>query len=258
MSIPHNSLVFREPRNDQELAALFRLRYQGYLDSVCASLVKQNELGMEIDYCDFQSLHYGLFQEGRFGAHPIAYARFVKEEPSRQAKLVNELIQSTEGLEAPAMNGTGFKLPMISNCDDVEGVEQFLEAYRTRKETIIEASRFVFDPAVRSGGYTRFFVEASIAATCFQNSADIVGLACHPRHAAFYMRYGFKLLVDGNKNGYNGLKASIVTLSPEDIRPQKLNGIKQLGDMLNRHGVVYLPANHTPIKRLEKVASLRA
>jgi N-acyl-L-homoserine lactone synthetase len=258
MSIPHNSLVFREPRNEQELAALFRLRYQGYLDSACAGLVNQNDLGMELDYYDFQSLHYGLFQEGRFGAHPIAYARFVEEQPSRQAKLVNELIGTVAGLEAPSTNGHGFKLPMINSCDEAEEIEQFLDGYRARKETIIEASRFVFDPAVRSGGYTRLFVEACIAATCFQNSADVVGLACHPRHAAFYMRYGFKLLIDGNKNGYNGLKASVITLTPKDIRPQKLKGIKQLGDMLNRQGVVYLPTDHMPVKRLEKVASLRA
>lgn len=77
MSITPQRLAFRPALNVKELESLFRLRYQGYLESQCASLVTDNQHGFELDVYDHYAHHIGLFQEGYFGAHPIDYLRLV-------------------------------------------------------------------------------------------------------------------------------------------------------------------------------------
>lgn len=100
---------------------------------------------------------------------------------------------------------------------------------RPERNGIVEASRFVFAPEARSGGYTKFFVEAAIARMLYHHRYSGIMLACHHRHAALYRRYGFKQIVDGNQNDYNGLAASILSLQIPDIRPALQSKIQEMG-----------------------------
>jgi hypothetical protein len=69
------------------------------------------------------------------------------------------------------------------------------------------------------------------------------------------MRYGFKLEINGNKNDYQGLEASIVVLKRDGIRRQKIERILQLAHVIQQKGVVYLPSDSFDIiERREQVA----
>jgi len=251
MSIHYNTLAFREARNLSELAALFRLRYRGYLESSCSSLVKENKFGFEIESYDWQSLHFGLFKEGRTQSRPIAYARVVQEKLSRHAPMVSQLLTLTPEMEV--REPEHFSLPMLSSCDARSAIQSGLQQYRALNIPVVEASRLVFAPEARSGGSeARSFVEAAMAATFTLSDAGLIALACHPRHVPFYMRYGFKLMIDGRKNDYNGLKASIITLKKDEINPRRADGIMKLGNILKHTQAVYLPSNHAHQKETKR------
>jgi predicted GNAT family N-acyltransferase len=243
MSVHYNTLVFRAPRNFAELRQLFSLRYRGYLESKCSSLVQTNELGYEIEAYDWQSLHMGLFREGRKKSHPIAYARVVQKKMGPHSRLVSQLMAQTPGLEVKIPDHGSYHLPIQSSCNDQEAVAQILSSEKSAGREIVEASRLVFAPEARQGGYAPMFVEAAMAATFTLTDADVIALACHPRHAAFYIRYGFKLVVDGRKNDYNGLQASIILLQKDGIHPARVGKINQLSKILDRGKIIYMPSN---------------
>ena len=234
MSITPQRLAFRPARNAQELESLFRLRYTGYLESQCASLVTDNEHGFELDVYDRYAHHIGLFQEGNFGSHAIGYLRLVQEHEGPFTNLINKIIEK-HGL-APLGPKEGPGLPLLSNCPEKESISSHMDLLRPHKNGIVEASRFVFAPEARSGGYTKFFVEAAIARMLYYHRYSGIMLACHPRHAVLYMRYGFKQIVDGRKNDYNGLAASILSLQIPDIRSSLRSGIEAMGHVQQQAG----------------------
>lgn len=238
MSITPQRLAFRPARNTKELESLFRLRYQGYLESQCASLVTDNQHGFELDVYDQYAHHIGLFQEGAFGAHPIGYLRLVQEHESPHAHQV-EALADQYGFDRPSTH-EGPGLPLLSNCPEKEVIGSHMDLLRPEKNGIVEASRFVFAPEARSGGYTKFFVEAAIARMLYHHRYSGIMLACHPRHSALYRRYGFQQIVDGHKNDYNGLAASILSLCIPDIRPALQSKIEAMGHLQRQHGSLLL------------------
>lgn len=238
MSITPQRLVFRPARNTRELESLFRLRYQGYLESQCASLVTDNEHGFELDVYDLYAHHIGLFQESSFAAYPIGYLRLVQEHEGPYSGKIKALAD-TYNISYPCFR-EGPGLPLLSNCPEKELIGAHMDRLRPEKNGIVEASRFVFAPEARSGGYTKFFVEAAIARMLYHHSYSGIMLACHPRHAALYCRYGFKQIVDGRKNDYNGLAASILSLRIPDIRPALQPGIAAIGQLQGQYDSLVL------------------
>lgn len=260
MSIHHSTLVIREPRTAMEMISLFKLRYRGYLESTCATLVNQNEIGMEVDAYDLKAIHFGLFQEGRFGSYPLAYLRVIQNEYSHHAPLVTQVIEQTEGLEVPTPIKEDCPLPMLANCAYVDEIRERLDQYKNGNEEtkMAEAGRLVCMPEVRANGFVPFFVDVCLAATIYKYNVDVLTLACHPRHTAFYMRYGFKLEINGKKNDYQGLEASIVALKRDGIRRQKLETIKQLANVIQQKGVVYLPSTSLDVVKTNRQIAIRA
>jgi N-acyl-L-homoserine lactone synthetase len=238
MSITPQRLAFRPARNVKELESLFRLRYQGYLESQCASLVTDNQHGFELDVYDHYAHHIGLFQEGRFGSHPIGCLRLVQEHRTPFSDLVDAIAKNYNIPCRLPQEGPG--LPLLHNCPEKEAIGEHMNLLRPEHNGIVEASRFVFAPEARSGGYTKFFVEAAIARMLYHHRFSGIMLACHPRHAALYRRYGFKQIVDGNQNDYNGLAASILSLRIPDIRPALQSKIQSMGLAQQRHGGLLL------------------
>lgn len=243
MSKHYSKLAFREAQSVEELIALFRLRYQGYLESVkCATLVNENPIGLELDVHDWQSSHIGLFQEGSYGAKPIAYARLVQESIHWQSAMVDELVGHFEPqISIPDGAGSILPLPVVNSCGSSQHIHQLLAPYRAHHKSIIEASRFVFSSEIRAGGFARTFVDACMGLTLCRDKTDLIVLACHPRHVAFYLRYGFELRLDGKSNDYKGLEASIVTCEKDNVKPNRWEIISNMGQSLNTRGHVLFP-----------------
>lgn len=249
MSIQHTHFVLREARDVSELVSLFHLRYQGYLESSCASLVRQNPHGLEFDSYDWNAYHLGLFQEGRYGAKPIGYMRLVQGVSSAMAPMVSALAAKFPGLAPPPPPPEGAPLPMIASCPKKGWL---LWEYRRREalgQKMIEGSRFVFSADIRAAGYARFVFEGSMVNTFYRYGCDYALLACHPRHAPFYLRYGFTQLLDGSENDYKGLSASILGLERGGISPERSGQIEAMASLCRPNGAIYLlPGNRQAAK----------
>ena len=248
MSIHYHNYVFREARTFSELESLFRLRYEGYLESSCASLVNINPLGMEVDAFDWNSVHFGLFLEGRTYTKALAYSRVTQDQPSRHAPMVSQLVARNDGIEIPEPAPASY--PMLVSCGQQEEIEGHLLPFRESGMKVVEAGRLVLAPEIRQSGFHKFFIEASMASTFYRVNADVISLACHPNHTAIYRRYGFEIIIDGRKNDYNGLKASVVTLAKKDLHPRRAEGIKSMGDIMQKTGAILLPSTQvkTPVR----------
>ena len=256
MSILHSHLVFREARTTSELASLFRLRYYGYLKSSCATLVHQNEYGLEFDSYDWYAYHLGLFQEGPYGAQPIGYMRLVQDKPSRMAYLVSRLAGCFSELPMPPSSAAAAPLPMIGSCPEKGSLLGWYRSKEQLGQRVVEGSRFVFSPDIRAAGYARFVFECTLASTFYQYSYDYALLACHPRHAPFYLRYGFQQLLDGGANNYRGLSASVLGIHKGGIVPKRAAGIEVMARQYKANGGIYLlPGNPTVAKPVSKVAA---
>ena len=253
MSIQHTHFVFREARTASELESLFQLRYQGYLKSSCASLVHQNEYGLEFDSYDWHAFHLGLFQEGQYGAQPVGYMRLVQDKPSPMASLVSKL--AGQFPELPPPPAADAPLPMIGSCPQKDWL---LGWYRSRTQLgqrVVEGSRFVFSPEIRASGYARFVFEGALASTFYRYGYDYALLACHPRHSSFYLQYGFQQLLDGNSNNYKGLSASILGMTKGEIARKRAAGIEAMARQGKSDGSIYmLPDNSTVAVPMPKVS----
>ncbi|MCB0572194.1 MAG: hypothetical protein KDC66_20650 [Phaeodactylibacter sp.] len=240
MSIQSTHLVFREAKDIRELEALFRLRYQGYVNSACASLVRQNEAGLEFDTYDWHSLHLGLFQQGSYGSHPVGYARLVQTEPSSMAPMVSSLAARYSTLNIPAGPSEDAPLPFMANCPKAGELAGLLDGLKQQGARLVEGSRFVFSPDTRSSGYARFAFEAATAKAFFRYHYDFAFLAVHPRHAPFYGQYGFQEIVNGEENDYLGLKASVLALENGKLAPRRANRIESMGKAASQLGAIFL------------------
>lgn len=240
MSIQSTHLVFREARDIRELEALFRLRYQGYVNSACASLVRQNSAGLEFDSYDWHSFHLGLFQQGGYGSHPVGYARLVQTSPSPMAELVSDLALRYSDLEMPLPPSAEAPLPFMANCPGAGEIGDLLGNLKSRDARLVEGSRFVFSPDARSAGYARFAFEAATAKAFFRYHFDFAFLAVHPRHAPFYGQYGFREVVSGEENDYLGLKASVLALENGKLAPRRAARIESMGKAASQLGAICL------------------
>ena len=244
MSIQPSRFVFREAQDVTELESLFRLRYQGYLNSSCSSLVRPNEYGLEFDGYDWYAHHLGLFQEGQYGASPLGYMRLVQDKPAPMAPLVSRLAAQFHDLAPPSAPPASAPLPVIASCPQKE---RLLSLYRSKiaiGQSIAEGSRFVFSPEARAAGFARFVFECTLASAFFRYGYDYALLACHPRHAPFYLQYGFKQLLGGGRNDYRGLSASVLGIGSGEIASRRAAHIKAMAGQCRANGAFYLLPNN--------------
>lgn len=255
MSVYQSYCVLRPARTINELETLFRLRYQGYLNSDCATLVHQNPVGFEIDEYDPNAQHLGLFQVMGKKQVAIGYMRQVQAAKSDFSPWVHELAKAYPAAAASIHRDINHELPLLACCQNVTEIEQFYQTMTAGGARFAEASRFVFAPHIRAAGYARFVVEGSAAFVFDHYNYDYSIIACHPHHAPFYESYGFFKLLDGEANDYNGLKASILVLDRNDLSGDKGERIRQMGKVCRHTNEIYLLPNQKNVFYLEEVVA---
>ncbi|HMQ46235.1 MAG TPA: hypothetical protein PKA00_02305 [Saprospiraceae bacterium] len=253
MSVYQSYCVLRPARTMDEIKTLFHLRYQGYLNSDCAALVRQNPLGFEIDEYDPYAQHLGLFQVVGKKQVAIGYMRQVQATKTDYAPMIQELANAYPGAATRLHLEVQHELPLLACCQNIAEVEHFYQVMTARGARFAEASRFVFAPHIRAAGYARFVVEGSAAFVFDHYGYDYSIIACHPHHAPFYESYGFFKLLDGNANDYNGLKASILVLDNKDLSGEKGERIRQMGRVCQNMNELYLLPNQKNIFYPEQV-----
>ena len=98
------------------------------------------------------------------------------------------------------------------------------------------------------GGFDLFDLFAWVAAATIilptftalrQNDARLL-LAWHPRHAFFYIQYGFQQLLDGSSNDYKGLSASVLGMANGEMAAKRAGHIEAMAEQFNASGAICL------------------
>ena len=130
--IQRNYYVFREARNVYELKSLLELRYRGYLQSRCSSLIKKNPSGLDLDSYDLRSRHMGFFQLQGKESKPLGYMRLVEDELTDTAPLIWQLALSHPELWERLENDPPTPLPLMANCPKRKELLDFFHHHRSR------------------------------------------------------------------------------------------------------------------------------
>lgn len=219
--------VFREADKREELEALLNLRFRGYLQSRCASLLDEDIQELDLDAYDLRAIHLGLFEYGGRKPKPVGYLRIILDRISDKAPVIRKIAAKHPGLTAKLEQKTKAVFPLMAQCDENGGISQFYQKARAQGKTVAELSRFVFDPAIRSMGFTRFFTESAIIASLFTYGVDYNILACTVRHSSYYQRFGFKAVEEGVCYAYGQFDASVLMCSaaaiPEKLKAKAIN-----------------------------------
>lgn len=232
------SIIFRQAKNLQELKALLKLRYRGYLNSPCASLLKINRYQIDMDAYDLRALHFGVFETDGLRANPIGYVRFIQEEMTPTTPMIWQLAFAHPELLSSLQKEVSTPFPFLQYHPNKELMQLHLSEALSKGERILEASRFVFDPLIRSTGILNFTAEATLSAVFFGLSYDRLMLVCNPSHCSFYQRIGFQFFDEGMTTTYGELPARFMEHRVQQLPRSYKDKMITMGCQYDQYGSV--------------------
>lgn len=242
------SIVFRQASNLLELKSLLKLRYHGYLNSQCASLIEHNKHQIDLDGYDLRSLHFGLFQTDGLRAQPIGYVRLIQDEMSPVAPLLWQLAFMYPELRPKLEEKAPTLFPFMQYHPDQEQAAYQIAQAKAEGKKMVEASRFVFDPSIRSRGLLGFVTEATLSIVFFGLSYHHLMLVCNPSHCRFYTRVGFQFFDEGLQSDYQDLPARFMVNQASQLPEQYKKRMITLACQYDQYGGIRRPDNSGLIK----------
>jgi len=179
---------YRSATDEQELEALFRLRYRAFSASETLHEVVVN-CSREIDVSawDLWSAHYGVFADGV----PLAAIRAVVGAPTLQSGSIQAL---NERLGLPCILEPGLPYPMLEQLASPFLSAQ-IAAQRGRGLRVVECGRLCVAPEldrVTSSRAFRFLAECTLAAELLVRRTDVMYGLSPPKLTRVYRAYGFE------------------------------------------------------------------
>ena len=232
------SIIFRQASNLHELKALLKLRYQGYLHSQCASLIEHNRYQIDLDSYDLRALHFGIFETDGLRAKPIGYVRLIQDELAPSAPLLWQLAFTHPELLPKLEKDPETPFPFMQYHPDADWLSYYIAEAKAKGQKLVEASRFVFDPNVRSKGLAGFVTEATLSIVFFSLAYKKLMLVCNPSHCRFYSRAGFQYLDEGIQSDYQDLPARFMVNEAHTIPAHLKKRMISLACQFDQHGAV--------------------
>ena len=185
-------LVFREPRNADELRRLLELRYGVYRDSRLAAFCPENSSHIDVTPHDARSLHFGLFIEQGEASEPIGYMRVIGYDDAPSIDCMRALARVDRCI-GEALNGeTADPLPLLGYGKEGEVVRHLHDECAAHGGRIVEPGRLSLRREHRSLTTVAHLVKSVIAV--LSNGiyrCDHAFLTCNTSHRRFYQALGF-------------------------------------------------------------------
>ncbi len=233
---PKKYYVFRAANSVSELKSLLQLRYRGYLESKCASLMHQNDHNLDLDGYDMQARHFGLFECNGRSQKPIGYIRFAQDSVSPQLKEIWQLSMAYPDLVNQVEYNPEEPYPVLGHLEESGPVQAFYQDIRQRGKSMVEGSRMVLDANYRSLGFSRFIIEAAVSVCLYSFAYDYSVLACVPNHRRFYERFGFSNL---HTSVYDDVKCHIMMITEDQLSTPLRNNFEKMAEAFNRFEALY-------------------
>ncbi len=233
---PKKYYVFRAANSVSELKSLLQLRYRGYLESKCASLMHQNDHGLDLDGYDMQARHFGLFECNGRSQRPIGYIRFAQDTVSPQLKEIWQLSMAYPDLVNQLEYNPDKPYPVLGHLEDSEPVQTFYQDIRNDGKSMVEGSRMVLDANYRSLGFSRFIIESAVSVCLYSFAYDYSVLACVPNHRRFYERFGFSNL---HTSVYDDVKCHIMLITENQLSSTLQSNMHNMARAYDRFEALY-------------------
>lgn len=180
--------LLREISSEQELEQFLRLRYKCFCKSDAEFFVPKNVHGIDLNYYDKNSNHYGLYLVQNKSKEPVGYFRIILEEPTKADRWIQN-ISKRFGLNHLSEHRPIFKFPCLGVHPDTRLEQDFYEK-KEATEKVGEASRLFIVEAERSLKLSLQLIKSAIAIAELHVQHAFVG--CFYEHSKVYTRFGFK------------------------------------------------------------------
>jgi predicted GNAT family N-acyltransferase len=189
---PAAPTIFRPLRRVDELREAFALRYEIYArEGWIAPEYRSAATGLELDGCDGNSLHFGLFQP-RPSDQLVGYVRLIglKAEPVGTALTRAILETEDDPILRHAWAATYPQgLPVFASLP----VEAFRQRLVAEPATCVELSRLIVREEQRGHGFATRLVDGALAAAAARG-IQVVLLGCGLPRVPMFQALGFELV----------------------------------------------------------------
>lgn len=180
--------ILREILSEQELEQFLRLRYNCFCKSDAEFFVSKNIHGIDLNYYDRNSNHYGLYMVQNKSKEPVGYFRIILEEPTKADRWIQNISKRFD-LSYLTEHRLTFKFPCLGICPDT-GLEQDFYEKKEVTEKVGEAGRLLIVEAERSLKLSLQLIKSAIAIAELYVQHAFIG--CFHEHSKAYTRLGFK------------------------------------------------------------------
>jgi hypothetical protein len=228
---------YRSAIDEEDLEALFRLRYRAFAASeTLHEVVAESSQNIDVTAWDLLSVHYGIFADGV----AVAAIRAVSGEPTRQSDSVKALAERL-GLAPPGR--PPMRYPMLAQL-----ASPFLTAkvasQRDQGLRVVECGRLCIAPGLdpaTSIRAVRFLAECTLAAELVGGRADVMYGLSPPRLTRMYQAYGFERVEEvGEILAFStGVRGVLTAVTREQMLGQPIaSRLRRYSDQLQGGGSV--------------------
>jgi N-acetylglutamate synthase-like GNAT family acetyltransferase len=178
-------IEYREPKNQHELEALFRLRYTVYSADENLHAMVSSSTKHDINEFDINALHYGAFE----GSNAIACIRIITTAETRFSPWIKDLISRFKiVLDAPKAS-----FPFQLYYPSPDWCLGFINDLNGRK--IGEVGKLAIDKNYRKGGNVLNDLVSSFVHYCKNDQKFNTGFGiCTHELERYYRKFGFSIV----------------------------------------------------------------
>ena len=210
-----------ERGNQTEFHKYFALRYQVY-HTMCYldRSIEGNALGMEMDWFDTQSVHFGAFVQGPGGEDLVGTARLITtEEYSWEDRQFIRAIADRD----PSLRQWLEQTTNLSRIPVLHNHQAILQTIECQNAIAGELSRVIVRRDYRGRGITQKLMEIVLKVATERQVAGVL-LECLPIHAKMYRGFEFQKLPGTPGNVY-GINRTMVVMKRPVCDPSFLRSI---------------------------------
>jgi predicted GNAT family N-acyltransferase len=187
---PNNNatFIFREPKNQQELEVLLKVRYTAFMQSDWRSTVTPNPYGISIDSYDYQSRIIGLFVLENSGLQrPIGSARIVSAETGTYRTWLDTILSKYSKLTVSRSENLSFSI--LEYFKNNRNLLDFIDKNEKNEQEVAEIGRLSILPDMNQLKLSVVFIDA--LAAIFFLYHDVCIMQVKTDISKFYQSYGF-------------------------------------------------------------------
>lgn len=180
--------ILREIVSEAELEIFLKLRYHCFCNSPSTLFVDKNKNGIDVNYYDRNSLHYGIYLRLQKKAVPVGYFRIVLEKPTAADVWVDNILHKA-GLTGTINRKPRSIFPCLAIYPDSNLEKQFYTQKKGSDKTG-KISRLFIVKGERSVKLSLQIIRSAFAISLLYLHQAFVG--CFQPHSKAYIKFGFK------------------------------------------------------------------